>query len=497
VALTLQPADIYARTPDPQLLEQFPQSAALEFGAPAGGAAQGPRARLRVPIDYRFMPGDAHDGALIPVPLLALPSMTRAALDAAVPGLAVPHVEALLRSLPKEARRALIPVSATARGFMEFMGAPCTDTLRLARWLAESRGLPKSLIRLDRDAVPAHLVIQVAVSDAVCAGAGAGAERVRGGELGALRRRCAAAARAELDRRAGEAHPAPWRRFEQAEIEDTVAIDVGEGVVHVFPTLAQVGAELTVRYEWSREEAARRWRQAAPRLARLMLARQARDLAKTAMSDSRLLLAASPYLPGAGLLDVVLQLAFRRACFQESEPPRTRAAFDAAVEAGRERLYAAFEQVVGGAAGWFAAARAVRRLLDEPRARSHAAAAEESHAHLRRLLSADSILEKSEDWLRQFPRYLKAEERRWERLFARGSEAAGILDELQDWHARAQYLEAQVSAELRRLAQLDELHAWIEEYRVSLYAQELRTQGPVSAARLAVRAAEVEAWITR
>jgi hypothetical protein len=50
---------------------------------------------------------------------------------------------------------------------------------------------------------------------------------------------------------------------------------------------------------------------------------------------------------------------------------------------------------------------------------------------------------------------------------------------------------------MRWLQQLDEFHAWIEEYRVSLYAQELRTLGPVSAARLTARAAEIEAWITR
>ena len=40
-----------------------------------------------------------------------------------------------------------------------------------------------------------------------------------------------------------------------------------------------------------------------------------------------------------------------------------------------------------------------------------------------------------------------------------------------------------LEAELRRLPELDEMRLWIEEYRVSLYAQELKTLGPVSAAR--------------
>jgi hypothetical protein len=41
------------------------------------------------------------------------------------------------------------------------------------------------------------------------------------------------------------------------------------------------------------------------------------------------------------------------------------------------------------------------------------------------------------------------------------------------------------------------LRFWIEEYRVSLYAQELKTLAPISAARLSDRAVEIEAWLDR
>jgi ATP-dependent helicase HrpA len=116
---------------------------------------------------------------------------------------------------------------------------------------------------------------------------------------------------------------------------------------------------------------------------------------------------------------------------------------------------------------------------------------------LRYLLSSVGILKLSDGWLRQLSRYIKAEERRWQRLFARGSEPPQVLRELKEWSARANVLETGVSAETRWIPQLQEFQAWIEEYRVSLYAQELRTLGPVSAARLGARAAEIEAWLTR
>jgi hypothetical protein len=58
-------------------------------------------------------------------------------------------------------------------------------------------------------------------------------------------------------------------------------------------------------------------------------------------------------------------------------------------------------------------------------------------------------------------------------------------------------LENEVGGELRWIPELDDLQHWIEEYRVSLYAQELKTLGPVSAARLETRAAAIEAWVAR
>jgi ATP-dependent helicase HrpA len=252
-----------------------------------------------------------------------------------------------------------------------------------------------------------------------------------------------------------------------------------------------------VVYEWSPAEAARTTLQGAPYLARLMLERPARDLAKAITADIHISLAASPYLHGEELLDLLLQLAFRRACFHDRDPPRSRDAFEAAVDAGSERLPAALAEVASSALAWFTTARAVRRLLDDPRARAQAELSQESHGHLRRLLSAGIISALSMDWLRQLPRYLKSEERRWQRLLARGGEPPGVVRELKEWTARAQQLEAELSAEQRWLPQLDELQAWIEEYRVSLYAQELGTAGPVSAARLSARAAEIDAWITR
>ena len=483
-ALVLGPEQIFARAPAPEALSLYPDVARL--------------AALAVPVDYRFAPGEARDGASLRIPLLALPGLTHAAVYAAVPGYAEPRIEALLRSLPKDARRNLIPIGETAAQFLVRAGtgadadaADAADAHSLKAWLKETRGIPENLLKFDLGAVPGHLIPHLAVT-------AGGKILAQGGSAAALRREVAAAARAELDRQAHTAYGSygTWRRFELDELPESVPLAVESGTVLVYPTLTETGQGLEVRYEWSAAEAARSWRLGATQLARAVLSAQARDLGKAIAANAPLLLAASPYTTGAAWVETLLQLTFRRACFGDSAAPRVREAFNQAVDQGRARLHPCLEEIAGTAMQWFTEARAVRRSIDGATTKG-SAHAEESKAHLQRLLSAAALQSFSGDWLRQVPRYLKAEERRWQRNAARGLEPPHILRELNAQSVRYESLAAQLAAELRWIPQLDELRGWMEEYRVSLYAQELKTLGPVSAARLDARAAEIDAWIAR
>jgi ATP-dependent helicase HrpA len=478
LALKLTPEQIFARRPGPGELAQFPEVTHMNS--------------LAIPVEYRFAPGESDDGARLRVPLLALPGLSRAAVDAAVSGLVVPRIEALLRSLPKDARRHLIPIAETAAQFVASLCAGTdagADPHGLRIWLKNERGLSDSLLRFDLASVPAHLQLQLTLT-------ADGRDIAYGRSLAELRRASAADARAELERRArARFGQGGWRRFEIDELPDVVSLTLEEGTLTVFPTLAKEGQVLEVRYEWSADEAMREWRRGAAHLARVMLAAQARDLDRTVAGNASLLLAAHPYLDGRALSEELVQCAFRSACFGDADPPRRREEFERAIDQGRGRLHHCLEQITAAAAGWFAEARAVRALV-EAHPTLAGDAADETRVHLGRLLSAGA-LEETPDWLRQLPRYLKAETRRWQRNAARGGEPPHVVRELREWSSRQQALAQEVHAELRWIPGLDALRSGIEEYRVSLYAQELKTSGPVSAVRLQQRAAEIEAWIAR
>jgi ATP-dependent helicase HrpA len=475
-ALKMSPEEILAREPDPAMLAQFPERTPLNA--------------LAIPVEYRFAPGEADDGAALKVPLLALPQLTRVEVRAAVPGLAVPRVEALLRSLPKDARRSLIPIGETVREFLR-RHSGAADLGELSRWLHETRGIPEPALKFDVSALPKHLDPQIAVMQQ-------GRELGRGSRLPELRRQFALDAQSELLRLTQQRFGSSgWRRFEWEELPESATIELEQGNITLYPALIAQGRSLKPGFAWSSAEAARRWEQASVLLARQQLSSQARDMERRVLSMTPLILSASAYFSGQELAETLLHLSFKAACFGEVAAPRTRTAFEAAVEQGRAQLHEALDAAVAQLSNWLSEATSVRREIEADTGHADQAAALEAREHLRRLFAADTLQGAGHQRLRQWPRYLKAEQRRWQRNRARGAEPSAVLQELQHWSRRLESLQQPLAAELRWHPKYEELKFWVEEYRVSLYAQELKTVVPVSAARLEELAAEVEAWLKR
>jgi len=477
-ALTLSDARLYARRPDEALLDQFPEQARLTL--PGGGVV--------VPISYRFAPGDPEDGATLQLPLLVLPLLERAAVDAAVPGLSRPRIDAMLRGLPKEARRRLIPIAATVSRFLA-SGQPA-DAEGLAAWLRDIENLPPALLRLDPSAIERHLRPHLCVTDG-------SSEALRGRDLAALRRSGAALARSRLEALARARYPEPWRRFAVDRLPDSILVPLAGGELTLFPAIHASAAGVHVSLHWTPAEAQRELRLGATQLACRALDRQASDLAKALRADPRLALAASPYGRGDALVETLIALAVLRTCFGSDEPPRSRQEFSAAVERAQPLLRDAVAALGAQALAWYSEARALRRLLEEPRALKHPGEVAATLLHIDTLLDPGGWLDKPAGYLDHLPRYLRAEERRWQRSLSRGGEPPAIARELAAWSARLLTLQRAVAEEQRWLPQLDDLASLLEEYRVSLYAQELKTARPVSAARLEQQAAAIEAWLRR
>ena len=473
--LPLREEEIFAHRPDPGALAAFPVRAAI--------------GSMAFDVEYRFAPGDPRDGATLRVPAIALPELTTPALAAAIPGLARPRVEAWMRALPKEARRHLIPIAATAARYLAEQGLGAATADSLAAWLRTRAGFGADAVGASIGDAPAWLVPRVAVVDA-------GRELACGADLAPLRVATADAAVAALRQAAAERHPQAWERFEAETLPRSTEIETPNGPLTVHPALAADGATIRVAFERSAAQAAHRHRIGATRLAMRALGRITREAAREVEEDTPLMLGASPFVEATVMVDGLVAGAVRRACFGDDEPPRTRAAFEAGVAAGRARLAGALTDARAAARALFETARAVRSIVILPRVGPAAEAAAETQAHLQRLLRA-FLADPPRPWSGRIPKYLLAEQRRWRHDPRRGAEPASIAAAIRTWTARRDRFAAAVEHEGRWLEALEDLGWWIEEYRISLVAQEIGTLGTISAERLEARAAGIDAWLRR
>ncbi|MCK5661859.1 MAG: DUF3418 domain-containing protein, partial [Thiotrichaceae bacterium] len=75
--------------------------------------------QLQLPLEYHFLPGHALDGVTVAFPLAIINQLEEAIFDWLVPGLIREKVTLLLRSLPKPIRKQLVPIPDTVTLFLE------------------------------------------------------------------------------------------------------------------------------------------------------------------------------------------------------------------------------------------------------------------------------------------------------------------------------------------------------------------------------------------
>jgi ATP-dependent helicase HrpA len=175
------------------------------------------------------------------------------------------------------------------------------------------------------------------------------------------------------------------------------------------------------------------------------------------------------------IVDVALDRAFL------AEPLPTEASrFDGRMAEGRTRLNLIAQEVaraVGAVLAEYAAAS--RKLKD---ARAPREVADDIGAQLQRLVGKRFVVETPYAQLQHLPRYLKAITLRLDKMKAEPARDASRMAEARI--AESRWLKRVAELKGRRDARLDEYRWLMEELRVSLFAQELRTPQPVSSKRL-------------
>ncbi len=430
-------------------------------------------------LSYRFEPHHPLDGVTMTVPLTVLNRLHAPSLEWLVPGMLREKIQLLIKALPKQIRRICVPVPDFITKFLESNPDRQAAIIpQLAHFIAKSAGDMRILEQIDQEAwaaqeLPEHCYLNLRIID------DGGQELAGGRKLH------------ELQQQLGQAAAVTFRdNTQEFERDNVTAWDIGtlpesikfargkQQLTGYLGLQKEKDGRIALRLFDTTEAAEQAHRQGVIELMKLQLKEQVKDLNKgiQGFTQAAMLL---KHINADTLRDDLTQAVCDRAFIGEDELPRNEKAFKEQIKRARSRLPAVKE--------------ALSRYLQETAAayaELNGKLGKHPLTHLLRLrlqtLLAAGFATRT-PWT-QWPRlpiYLKAMTLRLEKYSSNPSRDAAREADIQEleqmWQEKTDSLVKQGLPVSDGLAGFKWM---IEELRVSLFAQELKTPYPVSVKRL-------------
>ncbi|MDB5815239.1 MAG: putative ATP-dependent helicase [Rhodocyclales bacterium] len=502
----------------------------------------------KLKLSYVHEPRDPEDGVTLGVPLAMLNQVPINRCEWLVPGLLEEKVASLMKSVPPKHRHRLQPISESAREFMVAFNEKKFDTeqplLRVLQTFVEERvqlKLPLESFRTENlnphcfmnfRVIDEHgralgqsrnlMDLRLRLKDQVLAAFRAGqVEGAIGAQLAGLNLKGNAEADVSegVDVTAlspspspaggrGEAqHPLPLageggpqgreREVTQAapqseavlsglttwsfgELPELLEVKVGNRMLIGFPALNDDGNSVSLRPFDTEEEATRMHRRGLARLFALTLKDQVKGIERLpGLRD--LALKFLPFGNEAELKAQLIEATLTRTCLLPPWPSDAES-FDLRARQAKPRIMLVAQELMRLVGSLLTEHAVVTKKLVGLKGGNELAA--DIHAQLERLMTKDFLVAQPYERLTHFARYLKAAAVRvdkWRNDPARDAQLLG------EWRSVAAPFEREHLAKLKAGVvdpQLEEFRWLLEELRVSLFAQELKTPVPVSAKRL-------------
>ena len=436
-------------------------------------------ADVALPLTYRFEPGTVDDGVTVHVPVEVLARLGGDEFDWHVPALREELVTELIRSLPKDLRRNFVPAPDTARAVLTSLDPGSGSLLEaLQRELQRRSGILVPINAFDLAKLPAHLSMTFAVE------ADDGTELARGKDLPTLQERLAG----PVAEAVAEAFGADLARTglrgwpeDLAELPRVVESTGGGRTVRGYPALVDGGTSVAVQVFATPAEQAAAMAAGTRRLLRLAVPNSAKALERQFDTRTRLTLGSNP---DGSLPDLLDDCADAAVAVLAPNPVWTRADFSALRDRVAAGMPATMRDILARVQRVLAALHDVRVALPAKPPAAHTEAVADIRSQLDALLPVGFVASTGAGHLMDLARYLTAIVRRLERL-PQGLNAD--RERMVRVHALAAEYDDLVSALSPARARADDVRdvaRLIEEFRVSLWAQQLGTARPVSEQRI-------------
>lgn len=435
-------------------------------------------------LSYRFEPGAEDDGVTVAVPLPLLAGLKKDGFDWQVPGLREELVTALIKSLPKQIRKNVVPAADWARKLLADAPVSSSGTLTeyLAREIAAQTYTPVTPADFDLERVPAHLRVTFVVMD------DRGRRFAAGKVLSALQASLKPAAResvakvVERPRAADPVERTGITSWDFDALDRSRDTKHGGNTIRAYPALIDAGTSVSIRLMSTPEDQAAAHTAGVRRLLQLAIPSPVGYVQEHLTTQEKLVLAQSPYANNAALFDDCM-VACIDAVVGDTEI-FTRAEFEKARDAVSAGIVESMFQTVALVSRVVAKARDADKAIKGATSLALIAPLGDARGQLDLLVFPGFVSRTGLPALRRLPIYLDGILHRVSKVAENPGRDRVWMSEVQ--LATDRYVSAGGMLPLEAGAEPRLVRArWmLEELRLSLFAQHLGTAEPVSLQRI-------------
>jgi ATP-dependent helicase HrpA len=436
-----------------------------------------------LPLRYHFDPAAEDDGVTVRVPLLGLNQLAPTRFDYLVPGMLEEKITALIRGLPKQVRKQFVPAPDYARACCESIQPSDETPLQTAveKQLLRMTGCQIPTAAWTETELPTHLQMRFEVAD------DSGKVIKAGRDLDILKGKVRQQTRQELATQ-------PVQSLERSgivtwdfgDLPEMHWLETGGMKLRTWPALVDTGNSVSIRLFDNGADAQTAHWQGVLRLFLLTLSADARDLPKHIPQMQTLCLHYAATGKCEELKESMTLYVFRQT-FADYLTIRKQDSFAAALAECRKNLFPQAQELTRVLAPTLSAYHDIRKQLKGKVQPAWLEALNDVNDHLNHLVYVGFLDELSVEELRHFSRYLKGIQRRLQKLAENPGKDRALRVQVQPywdrWKGKTKTGENTVSKSDTSAA-LHEYRWLLEEFRISLFAQELGTARPVSAKRL-------------
>ncbi|QDT31514.1 ATP-dependent RNA helicase HrpA [Thalassoglobus polymorphus] len=436
---------------------------------------------MQVSVEYNLQPGTENDGVTIAIPPEGLNQLSPESLAWLVPGLLEEKIAALIKTLPKSLRILFVPAPETAKDVVKKITYGQGNLInQLAAQLREISGEHVPATAFETARLPSHLQMNVRVVDQN------GKTIASGRDLAQLRvesqRTASSVVQGVSDDRWKKEGLTSWNF---GTLPQQVELERGGITVVAFPMLVDEGASVSLRLSESLADAHAKTKRGLVRLFLLSDKKVLTDQVQHFPRINQLTMQVGALPDGKHFQSHLAWMIAQAALWKETSMPRSEAQWKQKLALARNQLSVAVQDSTRFLEPLFARYHAVRRITESNGTPALTPLTNDLRDQLNELVAPGFLVDPPMGWLAQYPRYFEAMQIRWDKSTAGGFQKDRMHQKKINLHwQRWKQACQQFGNAAKTHPQLVQYRFLIEEFRVSLFAQQLGTAMTVSEKRL-------------